>query len=146
MELIKTAALARQRVTEALTDEVQTNQDLYDHPSVREACKDSNHVSIILSDLRRAGTAVRERMTVPGTNIKYAYKLNPAGKPARKVYKHQAKSFTPEAVAHVEQMVSNMVLPAGAGGTMPKPEITVTDTCVTIDMAAVRIIVQLKGE
>ena len=85
--------------------------------------------SVMLSDMRGSGVAKRVHVSVPGTNIKYGYLANQDHvKPMRK------------SSARVPVVVEPSIPP-----DPDKPEITVTDTQVTIDMPSIRIVVQLKA-
>jgi hypothetical protein len=129
MNQLTQAALVNNRILSILAAATQPMSavDLYDKPEVRELVVDRNKVSMVLSDMWRAGRLTRVPCVVPGSSTKYAYEAKSDAKPAR---------VSPTPKVKVEPQ-------AVQGTAKTKPHITVTEHRVTIELDTIRITVEV---
>lgn len=129
MNQISQAALINNRILTVLEAAAKplSALDLYDRPEIRELAIDRNKVSMMLSDLRRSGRVTRVPCVVPGTNVRFAYEFKAdANKPRA--------NLTPK----VKTDASTLKNVAKS-----KPQITVTEHKVTIELDTIRITVEV---
>jgi hypothetical protein len=98
--------------------------DLFDKPEIRELCTDRGKVSATLSDMWRSGRLNRYPCVLAGSSVRYAYELLAEFKSGRSV----------EKVPKVK---------VEAPLVKDKPHITVTDHLVTIELATIKITVEV---
>lgn len=136
MNQLTTAALVNNRILSILATATgpMSALDLYDKPELREIVADRNKVSMVLSDLWRAGRLTRVPCVIPGSQTKFAYEAKPnqfelkkRASPTPKVKVHQGAS----------------PLAAGEVKVKTKPQITVTEHRVTIELDTIRITVEV---
>lgn len=103
--------------------------EIFDKPEVREVCDDRNKISVLLSDLWRSKPQQAHRVPtrVLGTNLKYAYAATLGG-----------LSITPP-TRDKRESIKETTAPAAK----PKPQITVTEHLVTIELDTIRITVEV---
>jgi len=134
MNQISQAALLRQRVLAAL-EAAYPNPlhalDMYDKPEIKEVSKGKDQVIVLLSDMWRGGNVTRVPCVEPGTHVKYAYVWAKPPEPAVKVGKRTIKNY-------IEEHSPKRAVPY-----KDKPQITVTEHCVTIELAAIKITIDV---
>lgn len=130
MNQISQAALLRQRVIKLLedTDEPLHALAVYDKPEIREVSKSKDQVTILLSDMWRSKNATRVPCIVPGANVRYAYIITKPPEPAVKVVKRTKTEALKEVYAIPYK---------------DKPQITVTEHKVTIELATIKITIDV---
>jgi len=130
MNQLSQAALLRQRVIKALEDAYPNPLhalNMYDKPEIKEVSKGKDQVTVLLSDLWRGGNCHRVPCIEPGTSVRYAYTRE-----------------KPEPV--VKAVVAPRVIGkhhALAAPYKDKPQITVTEHQVVIELSAIKITIDV---